>query len=226
MRPPHAAPARPVADRGVVLRRSLRPARRPRRPGMDVPPHPHTGLQTVSWLFERRGRAPRQRGVHAMVRPGELNLMTAGAGICHSEVSTAATTCCTACSCGWRCPTPTATPAATSRTTRRSRARSPAPRCGSSSASSPATAPRTHLHPAARRPARPRPGRRPDARRRPGFEHGVLLDQGSVEVDGTALAVADLAFQAAGRDSWRSSTAATARRVSCCSAARRFPSSW
>ncbi len=31
-------------------------------------------------------------GVHAMVRPGELNLMTAGAGICHSEVSTATTT--------------------------------------------------------------------------------------------------------------------------------------
>ncbi len=34
----------------------------------------------------------------------------------------------------------------------------------------------------------------------PGFEHGVLLDQGSVEVAGTALAVADLAFQAAGGD--------------------------
>src|SRR6201993_2259624 len=54
---------------------------------MDVPPHPHTGLQTVSWLFggvvEHRDSA----GVHALVRPGELNLMTAGAGICHSEVS-------------------------------------------------------------------------------------------------------------------------------------------
>ena len=34
----------------------------------------------------------------------------------------------------------------------------------------------------------------------PAFEHGVLLDQGSVEVGGTALAVADLAFQAAGAD--------------------------
>jgi redox-sensitive bicupin YhaK (pirin superfamily) len=61
-------------------------------PGMDVPPHPHTGLQTVSWLFAGEIEHRDSNGVHAMVRPGELNLMTAGAGICHSEVSTAATT--------------------------------------------------------------------------------------------------------------------------------------
>src|SRR5689334_7001587 len=58
--------------------------------GMDVPPHPHTGLQTVSWLFSGEIEHRDSNGVHAMVRPGELNLMTAGAGICHSEVSTAA----------------------------------------------------------------------------------------------------------------------------------------
>ncbi len=60
--------------------------------GMDVPPHPHTGLQTVSWLFEGLIEHRDSAGVHAMVRPGELNLMTAGAGICHSEVSTPETT--------------------------------------------------------------------------------------------------------------------------------------
>ena len=60
-------------------------------PGMDVPPHPHTGLQTVSWLFAGEIEHRDSAGVHAMVRPGELNLMTAGAGICHSEVSTDAT---------------------------------------------------------------------------------------------------------------------------------------
>ena len=60
--------------------------------GMDVPPHPHTGLQTVSWLFEGEIEHRDSAGVHAIVRPGEVNLMTAGAGICHSEVSTAATT--------------------------------------------------------------------------------------------------------------------------------------
>jgi redox-sensitive bicupin YhaK (pirin superfamily) len=60
-------------------------------PGMVVPPHPHTGLQTVSWLFSGVIEHRDSGGVHAYVRPGELNLMTAGAGICHSEVSTEAT---------------------------------------------------------------------------------------------------------------------------------------
>lgn len=60
--------------------------------GMDVPPHPHTGLQTVSWLFDGEIEHRDSGGVHARVRPGELNLMTGGHGICHSEVSTAATT--------------------------------------------------------------------------------------------------------------------------------------
>jgi redox-sensitive bicupin YhaK (pirin superfamily) len=54
---------------------------------MDVPPHPHCGLQTVSWLFSGSVEHRDSAGVHAMIRPGELNLMTAGAGICHSEVS-------------------------------------------------------------------------------------------------------------------------------------------
>ncbi|MFV0493546.1 pirin family protein [Mycobacterium sp.] len=55
---------------------------------MDVPPHPHTGLQTVTWLFHGQLEHRDSAGVHVLVRPGELNLMTAGAGICHSEVST------------------------------------------------------------------------------------------------------------------------------------------
>jgi redox-sensitive bicupin YhaK (pirin superfamily) len=60
--------------------------------GMDVPPHPHTGLQTVSWLFSGEIEHRDSHGVHALVHPGELNLMTAGHGVCHSEVSTPATT--------------------------------------------------------------------------------------------------------------------------------------
>jgi redox-sensitive bicupin YhaK (pirin superfamily) len=60
--------------------------------GMSVPPHPHTGLQTVSWLFTGEIEHRDSAGHHALVRPGELNLMTAGRGISHSEVSTAATT--------------------------------------------------------------------------------------------------------------------------------------
>lgn len=59
--------------------------------GMDVPPHPHTGLQTVSWLFEGAIEHHDSGGAHAVVRPGEVNLMTSGHGIVHSEVSTPGT---------------------------------------------------------------------------------------------------------------------------------------
>ena len=60
--------------------------------GMSVAPHPHTGLQTVSWLFTGEIEHRDSAGNHAMVRPGEVNLMTAGRGISHSEVSPASTT--------------------------------------------------------------------------------------------------------------------------------------
>jgi redox-sensitive bicupin YhaK (pirin superfamily) len=56
--------------------------------GMSVAPHPHTGLQTVSWLFTGEIEHRDSAGHHARVRPGEVNLMTAGRGISHSEVST------------------------------------------------------------------------------------------------------------------------------------------
>ncbi len=59
--------------------------------GMDVPPHPHTGLQTVSWLFAGEIEHRDSLGTHALVKPGEVNLMTGGAGICHSEVSVSPT---------------------------------------------------------------------------------------------------------------------------------------
>ncbi|MFF6772090.1 pirin family protein [Streptomyces sp. NPDC012637] len=60
--------------------------------GMDVAPHPHTGLQTVSWLFTGEIEHRDSLGTHAYVRPGEINLMTGGHGISHSEVSTPGTT--------------------------------------------------------------------------------------------------------------------------------------
>ena len=60
--------------------------------GMNVPAHPHIGLQTVSWLFSGEIEHRDSAGFHAVVRPGELNLMTAGRGISHSERSTPGTT--------------------------------------------------------------------------------------------------------------------------------------
>lgn len=58
--------------------------------GMVVPPHPHTALQTVSWLFSGEVEHRDSTGVVARVLPGQLNLMTAGHGVCHSEVSVTA----------------------------------------------------------------------------------------------------------------------------------------
>lgn len=56
--------------------------------GMQVPRHPHTGLATVSWLFTGHIDHLDSAGNAALVRPGELNLMIAGQGITHSEIST------------------------------------------------------------------------------------------------------------------------------------------
>ncbi|MDF3294032.1 pirin family protein [Streptomyces silvisoli] len=58
-----------------------------KEPGMQVPPHPHIGLQTVSWL--RAGEVLHRDSLGSLqtVRPGELGLMTAGRGIAHSEES-------------------------------------------------------------------------------------------------------------------------------------------
>ncbi len=56
---------------------------------MSVPPHPHIGLQTVSWLLEGEVAHRDSVGNAQVVRPGELNLMTAGRGIAHSEYSLA-----------------------------------------------------------------------------------------------------------------------------------------
>jgi redox-sensitive bicupin YhaK (pirin superfamily) len=58
-----------------------------REGGMRVPPHPHTGLQTVTWLVEGDVRHTDSIGSDQRIRPGQLNLMTAGRGIAHAEQS-------------------------------------------------------------------------------------------------------------------------------------------
>lgn len=52
---------------------------------MDVRPHPHIGLATVTWLFEGAIDHRDSLGSFATIRPGQVNLMTAGKGIVHSE---------------------------------------------------------------------------------------------------------------------------------------------
>ncbi|MEO3759779.1 pirin family protein [Mycobacterium sp. B14F4] len=168
-------------------------------PGMDVPPHPHTGLQTVSWLFDGEVEHRDSAGVHAMVRPGELNLMTAGAGICHSEVSTPATTVLhgvqlwvalpdaardTARDFVHFAPPPRPVEGATVRVFLGELAgvRSPVHTFTPLLGAQVDLAPRAHLV----------------FDVDPAYEHGVLLDDGDVAMGGTTLGVADLAFQSAG----------------------------
>lgn len=52
---------------------------------MDVRPHPHINLATVTWLFEGAIDHRDSIGSFATIRPGQVNLMTAGSGITHSE---------------------------------------------------------------------------------------------------------------------------------------------
>lgn len=170
---------------------------------MDVPPHPHTGLQTVSWLFSGAVEHRDSAGVHALVRPGELNLMTAGAGICHSEVSVESDLGAAAILHGvqlW-----VALPGADRDTERDFAHYVPPP------ISLPGAVARVFLGELAG-------GRSPvhtftpllgaqidlDAKARldididPAFEHGVLCDSGTIDMGGTTLARAGLGYQGPG----------------------------
>jgi redox-sensitive bicupin YhaK (pirin superfamily) len=55
--------------------------------GVDVPPHPHIGLATVTWLFSGRLTHKDSLGSEQIIAPGDLNWMTSGQGIAHSERS-------------------------------------------------------------------------------------------------------------------------------------------
>jgi redox-sensitive bicupin YhaK (pirin superfamily) len=63
------------------------PARLPAGRGMDVRPHPHINLATVTYLFDGAIEHRDSIGSHAVIEPGAINLMTAGTGIVHSERS-------------------------------------------------------------------------------------------------------------------------------------------
>jgi redox-sensitive bicupin YhaK (pirin superfamily) len=58
--------------------------------GPAIGPHPHTGLHTVTWLVEGEALHRDSLGSEQVIRPGQLNLMTAGNGVSHAEESTGA----------------------------------------------------------------------------------------------------------------------------------------
>lgn len=59
----------------------------PAPPGMQVGPHPHIGLQTFTWMIRGEVLHRDSLGNTQIIRPGQVNLMTAGHGIAHSEES-------------------------------------------------------------------------------------------------------------------------------------------
>ncbi len=171
---------------------------------MDVPPHPHTGLQTVSWLFAGEVEHRDSAGVHARIRPGELNLMTAGAGICHSEVSIDSKSALhgvqlwvalpgsdrdTGRDFTHYAPAPISLPGAVGRVFLGELAGSRSPVHVFTSLLGAQIDLDVHAH--------------LDLDVDPAFEHGVLCDSGTVEFDGTTLAAADLGYQSPGRSRLR-----------------------
>jgi redox-sensitive bicupin YhaK (pirin superfamily) len=163
--------------------------------GMVVPPHPHTGLQTVSWLFAGELEHRDSLGTHALVRPGELNLMTGGHGICHSEVSTADTRTLHGVQL-W-----VALPGAHRDAPRELRHHVPAPvDLGPGTVRvflgelAGARSPVSTFTPLLGAELTLEPGARLPLPVDPGFEHGVLVDTGTVAVAGTTLGRASLGY--------------------------------
>lgn len=171
-------------------------------PGMAVPPHPHTGLQTISWLFTGEIQHADSAGNHAMVRPGELNLMTAGRGISHSEYSTAATTTLHGVQL-WA-----ALPAAARFTEpgfthyRPEPAKLPGARLSVFMGSvAGLVSPVETFTPMVGAEIVLDAGTRLELELSPAFEHGFLVDSGRVSVAGTAAAPSELAYLGIGRNS-------------------------
>ncbi len=168
--------------------------------GMDVAPHPHIGLQTVSWLFSGEIEHRDSLGTHAFVRPGELNLMTGGFGICHSEVSTPGTTVLHGVQL-W-----VALPEEHRDTERDFRHHAPVPVAldggtvrvflGSLAGD---TSPVTTFTPLLGAEVTLVPGGTVSLDVDTAFEHGVLVDSGDVRIDGTTVRPTELGYVAPGR---------------------------
>jgi redox-sensitive bicupin YhaK (pirin superfamily) len=167
--------------------------------GMTLGGHPHTGLQTVSWLFEGEIEHKDTIGTVSTIRPGEVNLMTAGRGIAHSEISTPAATVLHGAQL-W-----IALPERERFTSARFEHYTPEPFdieggrlsvfIGSLMGSTSPVATATPLVGAELRLA---PGASATIEVNPAFEHGILVDQGRINGAGVAADQAELLFVPAG----------------------------
>lgn len=174
--------------------------------GMDVPPHPHTGLQTVTWLFEGQVLHRDALGSVQTIVPGQLNLMTAGRGVCHSEEGTPALAGASGRLHGvqlW-----TALPDAHRHGPRDFEhvARVPAAQVDGARVQvflgslAGATSPARGYSPLVAAQVDAPPGTTVRLPVDPVFEHALLVDTGDVTLDGTAVPPAWLGYVAPGRD--------------------------
>ncbi|KIF04021.1 pirin [Streptomyces sp. RSD-27] len=168
--------------------------------GMDVAPHPHTGLQTVSWLFSGEIEHRDSLGTHAFVRPGEINLMTGGHGISHTEVSTPGTTVLHGVQL-W-----VALPGEHRHAPREFQHHAPAPvRVDGAQLRvflgtlAGATSPVRTFTPLLGAEVLIDAGAALTLDVDPGFEHGLLVDTGDIRFEGAALRAAELGYAAPGR---------------------------
>ena len=162
---------------------------------MAVPGHPHTGLQTVSWLFAGLIEHRDTIGSRSIIRAGEMNLMTAGRGIAHSEYATPETEVLHGVQL-W-----VALPEHDRFTEPRFEHYSPAPRVvgdarvtvflGSLAGS---TSPVRMSSPLLGAQLDIAPGSTLELDVDPSFEHGILVDAGDVRVSGVAVTDAELLY--------------------------------
>ena len=167
---------------------------------MVVAPHPHAGLQTASWLFDGEIEHRDSAGNRAVVRPGELNLMSAGRGISHSEVSTPGTSVLHGAQLWIALPDGARDTAPGFEHFAPSPVRGPGWEArvflGSLFG---ATSPVTTHTPLLGVELMLATGKTLGVEVDETFEHGVLLDVGVLEVDGTELTSSELAYAAPGR---------------------------
>jgi redox-sensitive bicupin YhaK (pirin superfamily) len=186
------------------------------RPGMQVPPHPHMGLQTVSWLLSGEVHHRDSIGSVQVIRPGELGLMTSGHGIAHAEQS----------------PVPhpallhgvqlwVALPDAARDVTPTWAHHATLPRLTSSGMSATvimgelagATSPGTAYSPIVGADLALDPGADALLPLEPDFEHAVLVASGTIDVDGVSLKPGAMLYLGAARRDLRLSTQPGARAL-------------
>ncbi|MDN3355297.1 pirin family protein [Actinomadura sp. DC4] len=172
----------------------------PQRVDMRVLPHPHCGLQTVTWPLSGEIRHRDSLGSDVLVRPGQLNLMTAGHGIAHSEFSVGDAPLLDALQLWLALPVTGIAPGFEQHVELPSYARGGLRATVLVGALGDAVSPATVHTPLVGADLELAPGAAASVPLRPDFEHALLVLTGEIEVDGTPAAAGPLLYLGTGRD--------------------------